>query len=209
MKRLSESKAAYDVAVKIDDFAPQVHFGIGRVLLDERDFAGAEVKFRKAIEADPNFEEAWAYLGRALRALGRFPDAVAAYRKSIQLVPTPETLTGLGLALRDTNDPSGAEAQFQAAVSLDPSFALAWTFLANVRNRQNKLALAFEADEKAVSLDPNNANFQFGFGCAAMAVGKLDVARAAFERVIALDPNHTRAQKRLAAVAKRLSRSDI
>jgi len=207
-KRLSEAKAAYGIAAKIGPITKELRFGIGRVLQDEGNLTGAETEFRAALEIDPDFEEAWAYLGRVLRTLGRLQEAVAAYNKSIQLNPKPETLAGLGLTLRDTGDLPGAEAQFNEAVKADPGFALGWTYLANVRSRQNKLALAFEADEKAVGLSPNNPNIQFGFGCAAMAIGKLRVAKTAFERVVELNPTHLLAQKRLSTVIKRLSQTD-
>ena len=51
------------------------------------DFAAAEAAFRKAVEVDPDFAEAWAWLGRVAFTQTRYADAADAYARAAELDP--------------------------------------------------------------------------------------------------------------------------
>ncbi len=77
---------------------------------------------RKALELDPNYAEAYALIGEALRwDEKRRPEAIAAFRSAIrlkpELLPAYETL---GQLLQENKDEKGAEEVLRQALAADP-----------------------------------------------------------------------------------------
>ncbi|MFT3788497.1 MAG: hypothetical protein QM770_20385 [Tepidisphaeraceae bacterium] len=56
------------------------HFDTATGLMGQKDYAGAAVEYRKSIEADPRYKEAWQGLADALKAMGK--DASAAQKQA-------------------------------------------------------------------------------------------------------------------------------
>jgi Flp pilus assembly protein TadD len=64
-----------------------------------KQYAAAAASFRRAVDARPNFPEAWNELGFALRQTGKYDEAVTAYDRALKLRPDfPEALEYLGEA---------------------------------------------------------------------------------------------------------------
>ena len=62
-------------------------------------YAAAAASFRRAVEARPNFPEAWNELGFALRQTGEYEEALRAYDQALKLRPNfPEALEYQGEA---------------------------------------------------------------------------------------------------------------
>lgn len=62
-------------------------------------FPSAVASFRRAVDARPNFPEAWNELGFALRQTGKYDEALRAYEQALKLRPRfPEALEYLGEA---------------------------------------------------------------------------------------------------------------
>jgi len=62
-------------------------------------FPAAITSFRHAVEARPNFPEAWNELGFALRQTGKYEEALRAYDQALKLRPNfPEAMEYLGEA---------------------------------------------------------------------------------------------------------------
>jgi Flp pilus assembly protein TadD len=62
-------------------------------------FPAAVASFRRAVEARPDFPEAWNELGFALRQTGKYDEALLAYEQALKLRPNfPEALEYLGEA---------------------------------------------------------------------------------------------------------------
>ena len=65
---------------------------------DQR-FPAAVSSFRRAVEARPDFPEAWNELGFALRQTGKYDEALRAYDRALKLRPNfPEAMEYLGEA---------------------------------------------------------------------------------------------------------------
>ena len=92
----------------------------GRVAADNGDHEGADANFRSAIELGADPAEAWNLIGIALRARGRYEEALAAYDRAI--VAGGETavrLTNRANALRALGRTAEAERQYVRASELD------------------------------------------------------------------------------------------
>jgi len=69
----------------------------------------------------------WFVQGRELGELGRFAEAIAAYRQNLRLAPDDVfALNNMGNAYRDSGHPRAAMQAYRAAVEADPDYIPAW-----------------------------------------------------------------------------------
>jgi tetratricopeptide (TPR) repeat protein len=91
---------------------PELFFNLGNVLYELGREAQAAERYLQAVEADPEFAEAWNNLGNALAAIGRLQDALKAYRQALALEPDyPEPRCNLATVLDRLGRPAEALAQ--------------------------------------------------------------------------------------------------
>ena len=64
-----------------------MYFKEGEKLQEMKEYKKAAKKYRKAVEVDPDYAEAWSNLGYSYRKQGKFDWAVHAYKKDIKLKP--------------------------------------------------------------------------------------------------------------------------
>jgi DNA-binding winged helix-turn-helix (wHTH) protein/tetratricopeptide (TPR) repeat protein len=102
-----------------------------RFVLD-RDMAGAEQSFRRAIELDPSIPSVRRRYGYLLAANGRFSEAIANTRAAAELAPTSSsTFADLGWIELLAGDQPAAERALREALRLDPTNGGAAFTLAN------------------------------------------------------------------------------
>src|SRR5262249_27915827 len=129
-------------------------------------------------------------LGAALLHKGRYDEAIACFRKAIELDPTHAlTYANLAGALFHQKKARAALAAAEKALELDPTHAGAHG------NRGAVLGLllhehdrAIDALRKAIKLNPKSAVFWKSLGNVLYAQKKLPQANAAFRKAIELNP---------------------
>ena len=62
-----------------------LRFSLGSEYLKDADFESAITHLRTAVEKDPGYSAAWKMLGKALAEGGRADEALAAYRKGVEV----------------------------------------------------------------------------------------------------------------------------
>ncbi len=85
---------------------------------------------------------------------GDFAAAVAEYRRSLAVKPTPPGFVGLGRALYDSNQSAEALKTLEAAQKLDPSYAPSWLLLGEIQQGEGKVAQARAAYQRFLQLQP-------------------------------------------------------
>mgnify|MGYP000716510643 CR=1 FL=1 len=70
--------------------SPDAHLRQGIALYNQGRYAQAVEAFRKAIQADPRFSRAYAWLGLAYVKLNQPRPALEAFRKVVEIVPNSE-----------------------------------------------------------------------------------------------------------------------
>ncbi|MCI0628124.1 MAG: carboxypeptidase regulatory-like domain-containing protein, partial [Acidobacteria bacterium] len=86
-RRLEESRAHFEEAIRLFPRFASAHSGLGVVLLQLREVAGAQASFEAAIEINPNFAPPRVYLGALHNASRRYQEAVEHLRTAIVLRP--------------------------------------------------------------------------------------------------------------------------
>ena len=85
------------------------YFQKGVALVKKQDLVGAEAAFRKAIEINPNFAEAYANLGSILANQNKLEEAISNFENAVRLKPNVAVLHYLlGRALYEQNRPKEA-----------------------------------------------------------------------------------------------------
>lgn len=159
-QRVALALASFQEAVRLDPTSPVYHNTVGVVFLHYLGKpADAQAEFRKAIELDASYAEAYTNLGVTLAQEGKWDEAVVVYRKAISLptYPTPEVAyANLGWAYLNLEKPREAEESYRAAIQLQPKFPQAYYFLGIVLERQGRREEAKAAFRAARDLDPGS-----------------------------------------------------
>jgi serine/threonine-protein kinase len=159
--------------------------------------------YRKAIDIDPDYAEAYAGLAKALEnlATNNFADldqvvdkAEAAARKSIELAPTLAeghmVLSVIANAYR--LDPAAAMKEIDSAISLDPGNVEVLIEYARLYAVAGDFETAIDAALTAQELDPVSTAAALQLGNVSYLARRYDDAIDAFKRVLSLNPHYPR-----------------
>jgi TolB-like protein len=207
---LDKCKSAAQRAVALDPDSAEAHFaaGVARAIAD-RDPAGAEGEFLRALEVKPNLTEArQAYAVLCLSPLARHAQAVEEMRRVIGNDPvSPVARFALGQALAYAGRTVEAVRELRASLELEPEFlpasqAIAIAYLRGSAYQEALLELQHRAD--AAGSDP------YHIGLLGYTYGRVD-DRAAAEQMLALLTGRHRSYippLEVAAVYNGLGRTD-
>lgn len=209
-------KEHFEAGVVALDLAKQSKDKLGKAPADQRDALKQEVSesSNKAItefeaakaaanEKDPNLQLIMARLGDAYDAAGRNDDAIAAYKRAIELKPSFAYYNNLGGIYGRANKVDEATAAYQKAAEIDPANAAqAWLNCGITLSNVGKYKEAMEPLKKATELDPKSAKAWYLLASAMIAdpsiykqtAGKIEVTplpgtAEAYQKAIDLEPN--------------------
>jgi hypothetical protein len=133
-------------------------------------------------------------LGTNLQDQGRVAEAVAAYRRAVELKPDfADAHNNLGTALQDLGRIAEAGACYRRALEFQPNFAEAHSNLGNVYKAQGSLAEAIACYRRALHLAPELADAHNNLGAALEQQGNLSEALVAYEQAVRLRPDFAEA----------------
>lgn len=170
---LIDSKAPAAAVIRIEeaikDFpaSPRLRLLLGMALFDLQKFNEAQAAFQSALELEPNFVPALAYLATMNADQGRFKEAIGFYERAIKSDGKSAILRYL---LADTilklqePDNRQVENELKQVILLDPNLALAYSTLGRLYMRQKRFDEAVINLERAVEIDANlpDALYQLG-----------------------------------------------
>jgi Tfp pilus assembly protein PilF len=169
----------------------------------------AERALRKAIELDPKFAPAFAYLGLIRARTGAYAEAISLYQSALTADPKLAVVHHLiaDSMLKQTNsDARMIEKHLRKSVEMDPTFTPARLSLGKLFMRAQRWNDAVAELEQVVKLDPTVAEAYYQLG---LAYGRLkrsadaQVTMATFKRLS--DAQKKREDEELREVVKRLS----
>ena len=111
----------------------------------ERDFDGAELECKRAIELEPNSSLGHQVYSRNLMVQERFDESIAEIKTAIDLEPTSLfSQRNFGIAFYYARRYPEAVAQFKRVTEMDPTFEATYPWLINTLKLQGNEAEAFE-----------------------------------------------------------------
>jgi DNA-binding winged helix-turn-helix (wHTH) protein/TolB-like protein/Flp pilus assembly protein TadD len=132
-------------------------------LYSANNFSEAVKKLKKSVEIDPNYDEAWAHLGRAYTAKASFH-------------------------LGGREDIKEAQNAHERALTLNPDLIEARVFMANLLTDTNRVEQAMPLLKEALKTNPNNAEAHWELGYAYRYAGMLKESIEECEQARRIDP---------------------
>ena len=138
---------------------------------------------------DPAISRAHNLTGNILYDQHKFNEAIAEYRKAIELAPLDaKPHNALGNVLSAQGKTEEAIAEYRKGIELDPRIASAHNALGNTLSDQGKIEDAIAEYRNAIKLDPLYAHAYHNLGNALSIQGKTEEAIAEYRKAIELDP---------------------
>jgi tetratricopeptide (TPR) repeat protein len=182
-----QARRAARRAVEADDSLAEAHASLGFVKLHyERDFAGAENEFSRAIELKPDNPVAHRWRAFNLSAMGRHEEAIAEIRRAQEISPrSPVIATAFANVLFFAGRFQEANEQCQRSLELDPGsipthIVLRWTY--EMRG-MCKEALAVYEQERAFAGEMPNTRAKHAHVLA--SCGRMEEAREVLKSLVA------------------------
>ncbi len=161
------SRAATQRALQLDDSLPEVHLEVGFIAHHvDWDWPGAETAYRRAIELDANYKDAWHGLSWALLSQGLVPEALEAQNQAVELDPLDSgNIWGLGHLLQTSRRYEEALSTFYEALEIESRHMLARGGIPIVLSLAGRHDEAIEAAEKHIEWigpDPITVRHRWG-----------------------------------------------
>ena len=124
----AKGKVAAARALELDDTLAEAHTAAAYISYQyERNFAGAETEFKRAIQLNPNYAHAHHWYALQLMGMGRFDEAVTEIRRAQELEPLSLVINvGAGWIFYHARKYDQSIEEFRKVLDLDPNFARAY-----------------------------------------------------------------------------------
>ncbi len=148
----ARAEAERALALDPDSAEALTALGVVRGQFD-RDWVAAEEAFQRALARNPRYPAAHHQYADLLKALGRFPEALAEVQAALALDPLSLAInTGLGHVLYLSRRNDEAIAQYRRTLELDPTFVLAHLWFGRPFLEEGRYDEAIAEIEQAVAL---------------------------------------------------------
>ncbi len=148
-----KAREAVTRALEIDETLGEAHATLGHIHFQyDRDWAGAEREFKRAIELNPNYANAHLWYALSLMWTGRHDEAVLEVTRAQQLDPLLLAVNAnVGFILAAAHRYDEAIAECRKTVDLDPNFPLGHYRLGQIYTLKGMYSEAIPELEKAVA----------------------------------------------------------
>ncbi len=182
------AKAAALKALELDDSLAEPHAALGVVKRDfEWDWSGAEVEFRRAIELNPGYVEAYHWRSTLLSMLGRHAEALREKKKALAMDPLSVVIrTDLARTYYFSRDYEQSVEQYRAALDMDPNFGSAYLWLAQVYEQKGLYEEAISSLRTGTHLSSDSAYALARLGHGYAIAARCDEARAVLNQLNSL-----------------------
>ena len=160
----------------------------------------------------PDNGQVFFLLGRTLRVMRRFPEAIPVLKRAQELQPdNADAVAELARSYSFSGDRVNARKVVESAINANVRSANLYGLYAQLvqqAGEPNSEAKGVEAYENAVRLAPRDIAFRERLGSAYLRVGRVEDARKIFEQMVLEDPNRSYPYQQLAAIYSRMGQRE-
>ncbi len=161
---------------------------IGECYEKLRDWDNARLFYRKALEINPNMDEAWFGQGVLLQEQDRSFEALHFFRKAVELYgDSGEYWAALGAAENQVGNVVSALEAYEKATEVAPEDATGWVSWSAILYEQGHFEEAVDLLQHAVELHPHEAHFHYMLCAYLLAAGRLREAYQELETALTLN----------------------
>ncbi len=169
----------------------------------------SEEHYKRAIEANPKYANAYYNYAILLSELERIEEAEQQYLKAIEADPKYASARyNYAILLSEMGRIREAEEHFKKAIDADPRHANAKIYYANLLKELNRKDEATEYYKKAIEADPKYALAHFNYATLLSEQGRMEEAEQQFLKAIESDPKYVVAHHNYAILLSELGRKD-
>lgn len=181
--------------------------GLGFLSRDERD--KALPYFKKAVDADPAYADAWYQIGYCNVMLGRYEEAIKASTQAIKLKPdSAESYINIGYANFYLQKYDEAVKAYRQAIRLDSENADAQYTLGLAYNKLGQTEQEVLAYKQAIRIKPDYTNAYERLGLGYVRLKRYTEAVDAFNKLIQLKPSDAKAYFNLGETYLKMSQAE-
>jgi len=137
---------------------PRVYSNLGIIYAEQAKYEKAVLFFKKAIEADPQFEEAYSNLGNVYQSMGKQKEAESLYMKAIEIDPNyARAYNNLATLYHSTGKNDRAIPLYDKAIKINPVYADAYYNLGVTYQDMGNKEKALPLYKQAIRLNPRHA----------------------------------------------------
>lgn len=186
---IPKAKVAAKRALELDETCADAHTALGGINLCDRDWAGADREFNRALELAPNNILAHSWYGGYLTSMGRFDEAIAVRRRALDLDPLSIPANDfLGWTLYYAGHYDESIRQYLKLIEIEPRNAFFYAWLSGSYLATHASGETVAACRKALELAPEDQFVLTWCGHHLALLGRRQEAVALLDRVHALSP---------------------
>lgn len=172
---------------------PEVYYNIGYVKAAQQKYDESIIAFRKAINIDKKYAEAFGALGEVYLKIGLNDKAEQMMQRA-------------GEIYMEKNMSKEAEIAFQEVLKLNPNTTNIYNSLGILYRRNKDYTKAIGAYEKAMRVSPEDENIFFNLGRACFETGLMKRAKLYLQRAVEIYPDFEQAKDILEKAEKNLEK---
>src|SRR5438874_9243946 len=175
----------------------------------KRDLAAALELYETLLREAPDSPKLWNERGVVLHQAGKRDDALASYRRAVEIDPRYALAwNNLGVLQAHQSDAESAMDAFRAALRLQAALGAARLNLALLLYQLRRFHLSLEAYRHVLATEPSSAAAWNGIGLVLVELQRFTDARNAFVRAVEADPQHAGAHYNLSFALSNLGDFD-
>jgi serine/threonine protein kinase/Flp pilus assembly protein TadD len=176
----AKARDAAAKALELDPALPEAHTSLAFVRENlERDWAGAEKGYRRALELDPEYTWAHQWYALYFAARGRHSEALAEMKRALEVDPTsPQFIMVLGMIYYLARFYDRAIDELRKVVEMDPHHVLAAFYLGLTYLEKGRFEEAMAHVRRAAHLTGSTSFFVQGVGYVHASRGQTEEAGA-------------------------------
>ena len=188
MSRLSGSE--FSLLLTADSNNAQSFYDKGFKELWQENWSAALTYFQKAKEKNPDFADAWFYIGYCYHFLGRYEEAIESYKQAIRIKPNfAEAHFNLGVAYGKLGRHQDAIESCKQAIRIKPNFAAAHYYLGLAYGNLGRYQDAIESYKQAIRIKPDDADAHYCLGTTYGLLSQQQDAIESFKQAIRIKPD--------------------
>ena len=180
-----KAKAAAMKALEMDDTLAEAHTSLAFIKLNfDWDWADTEREFKRALELNPNHENAHHWYSHYLMAMGRIEESFVESKRALELDPLGVILNvHLGWHYMNARQYDRAIEQLKKAIEMDPNFGVAHWYLGLSYDHEGMYPEAENELRKAKELLKDNEAVAADLGHVYAVSGRKDEARKVIDEL--------------------------
>lgn len=174
----AEAERQFSKATQLNPKLTLAHKNMGDLYTEQGQYEQAAIRYRLALEDQPNATEVWEQLANVYRLMGETAKAqnASARARDVARLGKAQASMAAGLKALADGEFNGAIKHFAQALLDDPKSADAAYHLGLAYQRQKQMVMARQAWQRAIGLQPDHAAALYNLGTAEGLAGEMTAA---------------------------------